>query len=117
LPSRAPPVSALAPSVRCSPLVYALAPAFRFRTMRVSLATSLLGLTEPIFVPEYWNPPSLFDEAQRAGRLATTGAYARLAKPEEADMLAQFGEQFRRYRAAVPAFLPRFGASGLIFPR
>jgi hypothetical protein len=24
-------------------------------------------LTEPIFVPEYWNPPSLFDLAQRTG--------------------------------------------------
>lgn len=25
------------------------------------------GLTEPLFVPEYWNPPSLFDLAQRTG--------------------------------------------------
>ena len=25
------------------------------------------GLTEPIFVPEYWNPPSLFELAQRTG--------------------------------------------------
>ena len=33
----------------------------------VSLWTSLLGLTEPLFVPEYWNPPSLFDLAQRTG--------------------------------------------------
>jgi hypothetical protein len=41
-------------------LVYALAPAFRSRMLRVSIATSFLGLTEPIFVPEYWNPPSLF---------------------------------------------------------
>ena len=32
---------------------------------RVSLVTSLFGLTEPIFVPRYWNPPSLFDLAQR----------------------------------------------------
>jgi protein-S-isoprenylcysteine O-methyltransferase Ste14 len=94
-------------------------------------------------------------EAQRAGRLATTGAYARLrhpqylgfvlimtgfllqwptlvtlamypvlvfmyahlAKREEAEMLAQFGEAYRRYRDAVPAFVPRFAASGLTFPR
>jgi len=34
---------------------------------RTSLATSLFGATEPIFVPEYWNPPSLFDLAQRTG--------------------------------------------------
>ncbi len=33
----------------------------------VSLWTSLLGLTEPLFVPEYWNPPSLFDLAARTG--------------------------------------------------
>ena len=33
----------------------------------VSLWTSLLGLTEPIFVPEYWSPPSLFDLALRTG--------------------------------------------------
>ena len=32
---------------------------------RTSLATALLGLTEPIFVPAYWNPPSLFELAQR----------------------------------------------------
>ena len=33
----------------------------------VSLWTSLLGLTEPIFVPAYWSPPSLFDLANRTG--------------------------------------------------
>ena len=94
-------------------------------------------------------------EAQRAGRLATTGAYARLrhpqylgfvlimtgfllqwptlvtlamypvlvfmyarlAKREEAEMLERFGEEYRRYKEAVPAFLPRFGDSTLTFPR
>jgi len=35
--------------------------------LRTSLATSLFGLTEPLFVPEYWNPPSLFELAQRTG--------------------------------------------------
>ncbi len=34
---------------------------------RVSLGTALFGLTEPIFVPAYWNPPSLFELAQRTG--------------------------------------------------
>lgn len=33
----------------------------------VSFWTSLFGLTEPFFVPEYWNPPSLFDLAHRTG--------------------------------------------------
>jgi hypothetical protein len=47
-------------------LVYWLAPSRR-RMLRVSAATSVLGLTEPIFVPRYWNPPSLFDLASRTG--------------------------------------------------
>lgn len=39
----------------------------RREMISVSLWTSLLGLTEPLFVPEYWNPPSLFDLARRTG--------------------------------------------------
>ncbi len=35
--------------------------------LEISLWTSLLGLAEPIFVPRYWSPPSLFDLAQRTG--------------------------------------------------
>jgi len=35
--------------------------------LMVSLWTSLLGLTEPLFVPEYWAPPSLFNLAFRTG--------------------------------------------------
>ncbi len=34
---------------------------------RASFATALLGLTEPIYVPRYWTPPSLFELAQRTG--------------------------------------------------
>lgn len=34
---------------------------------QASFATSLFGLTEPIFVPQYWNPPSLFELAWRTG--------------------------------------------------
>lgn len=37
--------------------------------------------------------------------------YVRLARREEQDALAQFGELYRRYQAATPAFVPR------IFPR
>ena len=33
--------------------------------LRASLATGTFGLTEPLFVPSYWRPPSLFDLAQR----------------------------------------------------
>lgn len=47
--------------------LYAAARSHRREMLNVSLATSLLGLSEPIFVPEYWNPPSLFELAQRTG--------------------------------------------------
>lgn len=85
--------------------------------------------------------------AQRSGRLATAGPYARirhpqyagfvlimlgflvqwptlltlamfpvllwmylrLARHEEHEMEAEFGEDYRRYAAATPAFLPHFG--------
>lgn len=33
----------------------------------VSLFTMPFGLTEPLFVPEYWNPPSLFNLAANTG--------------------------------------------------
>ena len=32
-----------------------------------SVLTMPFGLTEPLFVPRYWNPPSLFDLAQTTG--------------------------------------------------
>ena len=48
-------------------LLYLARPAMRREMIRVSAATSLLGLTEPIFVPEYWSPPSLFELALRTG--------------------------------------------------
>ena len=47
--------------------LYMAARDFRGEMLRMSALTSLLGLTEPIFVPSYWNPPSLFDLAQRTG--------------------------------------------------
>lgn len=34
--------------------------------------------------------------------------YARLAKREEADAIAQFGDAYRHYMQNVPAFIPRF---------
>lgn len=47
--------------------LYLTIPSMRKQMLRVSLWTAPLGLTEPLFVPEYWNPPSLFDLAQRTG--------------------------------------------------
>lgn len=42
-------------------------PPHRKTMIWASLFTTPFGLTEPLFVPEYWNPPSLFDLAQRTG--------------------------------------------------
>lgn len=39
----------------------------RHEMLVVSACTSLLGFTEPIFVPAYWNPPSLFNLARNTG--------------------------------------------------
>lgn len=39
----------------------------RKKMLVVSLWTSLLGLTEPLFVPTYWSPPSLFNLALQTG--------------------------------------------------
>lgn len=48
-------------------LLYALFPQHRVAMWRASAFMAPFGLTEPIFVPEYWNPPSLFELAQRTG--------------------------------------------------
>lgn len=42
-------------------------PQHRREMVWASLFTMPFGLTEPIFVPEYWSPPSLFDLALRTG--------------------------------------------------
>lgn len=47
--------------------IYLANPGHRKVMWRTSLVTALLGLTEPIYVPIYWNPPSLFELAQRTG--------------------------------------------------
>lgn len=47
--------------------LFMLLPRFRRRILWSSGITMPLGLTEPIFVPRYWDPPSLFDLAQRSG--------------------------------------------------
>lgn len=48
-------------------LILAFARPHRALMVRVGLGTAPFGLTEPLFVPSYWNPPSLFDLAQRTG--------------------------------------------------
>jgi hypothetical protein len=42
-------------------------PRYRAVMLWASALTMPFGLTEPLFVPRYWNPPSLFELAQRTG--------------------------------------------------
>jgi Lycopene cyclase len=42
-------------------------PMLRRPMLRASALTAPFGLTEFLFVPRYWNPPSLFDLAHRTG--------------------------------------------------
>lgn len=48
-------------------LLFALNPGKRQGMWRTSGVTALFGFTEPLFVPAYWNPPSLFELARRTG--------------------------------------------------
>lgn len=48
-------------------LLYAFFPNQRMAMWRASWVMMPFGITEPLFVPEYWNPPSLFELAQRTG--------------------------------------------------
>lgn len=48
-------------------LVYLIFPMHRRAMLWASLFTMPFGLTEPLFVPEYWSPPSLFDLAVNTG--------------------------------------------------
>ncbi len=48
-------------------IIFYAFPYYRKTMWAVSLTTAFFGLTEPLFVPEYWNPPTLFDLAQRTG--------------------------------------------------
>lgn len=47
--------------------IWILIPRSRKEMFWVSLFTMPFGLTEPLFVPEYWNPPSLFNLATTTG--------------------------------------------------
>lgn len=48
-------------------VVFVANPGKRRAMWRTSLVTALFGVTEPLFVPEYWNPPSVFELARRTG--------------------------------------------------
>ncbi|MEX0995855.1 MAG: lycopene cyclase domain-containing protein [Flavobacteriaceae bacterium] len=48
-------------------LIYWLKPKYRQGMLKMSFITLPIGLTEPLFVPEYWSPPSLFSLAEKTG--------------------------------------------------
>lgn len=48
-------------------LLFVARPDLRRPMLWASVLTAPFGLTEPLFVPRYWNPPTLFDFAQRTG--------------------------------------------------
>ena len=48
-------------------VLYAAFPAHHRTMWWASVFMAPFGLTEPVFVPAYWNPPSLFELAQRTG--------------------------------------------------
>lgn len=47
--------------------VYLLRRRLRRKLLWMGWTTALLGLSEPLFVPRYWSPPTLFDLAARTG--------------------------------------------------
>lgn len=48
-------------------LIWLFKPKLRKEMFWVSIFTMPFGLTEPLFVPEYWSPPSLFNLAIKTG--------------------------------------------------
>jgi len=48
-------------------MIYISGKSVRKEMLTMSLITLPLGLTEPLFVPEYWHPPSVFDLAIKTG--------------------------------------------------
>jgi hypothetical protein len=48
-------------------VIFAAYPPGSHKMLRMSIATLPLGLTEPLFVPAYWAPLTIFDLARRTG--------------------------------------------------
>jgi hypothetical protein len=47
--------------------IFLVRPFVRREMFWVSLLTMPFGLAQPLFVPKYWNPPSLFNLAAKTG--------------------------------------------------
>lgn len=48
-------------------LIYLAKKDYRKEMLKMSLITMPFGLTETLFIPEYWFPPSLFNLAEKTG--------------------------------------------------
>lgn len=48
-------------------VVYCYKKDSRKEMLKMSWITMPFGLTEPLFVPDYWHPPSVFDLAEKTG--------------------------------------------------
>jgi len=85
--------------------LYAAYPHRRSTMWRTSAFLALFGLTEPLFVPAYWNPPSLFELARRTGfdlesfifAFAIGGVGAVLYNALTGRNVAPLGERERRH--------------------
>lgn len=89
----------------------------RPQMLRVSAVTALFGLTEPLFVPAYWNPPTLFDLAHKTGfdieailfsfavGGIATAMYGALRRTRRINMTAaeRHGPRHRLHRVALAA--------------
>lgn len=107
-------------------VLFAGRPDHRRPMLWASVFTAPFGLTEPLFVPEYWSPPSLFDLARRTGfdiesvvfSFGIGGVAAvlynaltrRWLEMVGADHRARRRHRFHRWALAVPvlAFVPLY---------
>ena len=99
-------------------LLYWRAPQYRTRMVKASFLTAPFGLTEPLFVPAYWAPPSLFDLAGRTGFDVESVIFSfgiggvgtvlynvlarRSERPIKHDMRAHRRHRFHRWALASP---------------
>lgn len=98
--------------------IYWRRPSFRKEMGKISSLTMLFGLTEPLFVPEYWAPPSLFNLAEKTGfdiesflfsfAIGGIGAVLyRLVFPAELSALSEHEKYHKRHQLhRIILFLP-----------
>ena len=97
-------------------ILFLARPSVRRRMLWASALTAPFGLTEPLFVPAYWNPPSLFDLAQRTGfdieslifcfaigGLAAAGYRSLLPTPHRSGSARAHDRRHHRFHAAALA--------------